>query len=279
MVTAVSKERPNPPDFLPLVVDYRQKAAAAGRIPTNFVRRELGPTESEILTGRMIDRSLRPLFPPGFSNDTHMVCNVLAVDGVHDPEIVSINAASAALVLSDIPWNGPIGAVRVGLIDNELIVNPTRKELAKSDANLVVVAADQSLLIMLEGSANNVSQSDFLKAIKFGVKKCQSIVQSLIQLRKFGKPKRTWTPPEPWNPDVTNLLESLSRQKLIDIFHDTSHDKLSRDNAVRTLKAEVLNKVKTDITTTVETEAYCMKVLENITKNICRSITLNEDKR
>lgn len=114
MVTAVSKSKPTNSNFLPLVVDYRQKSAAAGRIPTNFFRRELGPTEREILTSRVIDRSIRPLFPANFQCDTQIICNMLAVDGINSPDIISINAASAALSLSDIPWNGPVGAVRVG---------------------------------------------------------------------------------------------------------------------------------------------------------------------
>ncbi|RZF43079.1 hypothetical protein LSTR_LSTR001257 [Laodelphax striatellus] len=177
MVTAVSKPKPTPSSFLPLVVDYRQKAAAAGRIPTNFLRRELGPSEHEILVSRVIDRSLRPLFPAGFNYETQLVVNLLAVDGIHDPEILSINAASAALCLSDIPWNGPIGAVRVGLIDNEVVINPSRKELTNSDLNLIVVATSQSLVVMLEGFCNNILQQYFLKAIKSGVKECQKIVQ------------------------------------------------------------------------------------------------------
>eukprot|EP00064_Thunnus_orientalis_P011649 superscaffoldBa00001701_g11680 len=108
MVTAVSKTKPSPSQFMPLVVDYRQKAAAAGRIPTNYLRRELGTTDNEILTSRLIDRSIRPLFPAGYFYDTQILCNLLAVDGVNDPDVLAINAASAALALSDIPWNGPI---------------------------------------------------------------------------------------------------------------------------------------------------------------------------
>lgn len=113
MVTAVaSKDKKMLGNFMPLSVDYRHKYAAAGRIPTNFVRREMGPTEKEILTSRLIDRSLRPLFPSNFCYETQVVCNMLAVDSVYPPDILSINAASLALSISDIPWNGPVGAVR-----------------------------------------------------------------------------------------------------------------------------------------------------------------------
>lgn len=118
MVTVVSKTKPSSSNFMPLTVDYRQKAAAAGRIPTNFHRREMAPSEHEILTSRLIDRSLRPLFPHNYFYETQIVCNLLAVDGVHDPEVLCINASSLALSLSDVPWNGPVGAVRVGMIGN-----------------------------------------------------------------------------------------------------------------------------------------------------------------
>ena len=120
------------------------------------MRRELGPTEKEILCSRMIDRSLRPLFPDSYFYETQIVCNLLSVDGVNDPEVLAINAASAALAVSDIPWNGPVAAVRVGLIDGEVVTNPTRKEMAKSQLNLVVSATSGNLVVMLEASAENV---------------------------------------------------------------------------------------------------------------------------
>uniref|UniRef100_A0A8D9FDM9 polyribonucleotide nucleotidyltransferase n=1 Tax=Cacopsylla melanoneura TaxID=428564 RepID=A0A8D9FDM9_9HEMI len=168
MVTAVSKARSQSgtQSFLPLTVDYRQKAAAAGRIPTNFLRRELGASETEILASRLIDRSIRPLFPSSFTNDTQIMCNLLAVDGVHDPEVLAINASSAALAVSNIPWNGPVGAVRLGRINNDIIINPTRKQILESDLNLVVVSAPHNLVVMLEGSAHGILQPDFLHAIK-----------------------------------------------------------------------------------------------------------------
>lgn len=113
MVTAVSSmDKRTPGSFMPLTVEYRQKYAAAGRIPTNFLRRELGPTEKEILTSRLIDRSLRPLFPAGFRYETQLICNILAIDSNYSPDVLSINAASLALAMSDIPWNGPVAAVR-----------------------------------------------------------------------------------------------------------------------------------------------------------------------
>ncbi|KAL5008315.1 hypothetical protein ScPMuIL_013896 [Solemya velum] len=190
LVTTVSKSKTTS-SFLPLTVDYRQKAAAAGRIPTNYLRRELGPTEKEILTSRMIDRSIRPMFPSGYMCETQVMCNLLAVDGANDPDIVCINAASAALSLSDIPWNGPVGAVRVGFIDKEVVLNPTRRQLQHSTLNLVVVATEENKVVMLEAAADHILQQDFLKAIKQGVKEAQAVVSKIKEIQaQYGKPKR-----------------------------------------------------------------------------------------
>lgn len=260
-------------------MDYRQKAAAAGRIPTNFLRRELGPNEHEVLTSRLIDRSLRPLFPAGFTNDTQIMCNLLAVDGVHDPDVLSINAASAALMLSDIPWNGPVGAVRVGMLGEDLVVNPTRRELSQSSLNLIVVAANQNLVVMLEGGANNILQQDFNKAIKFGVKECQAIVKGLLQLKEFAKPKREFNPPKPPDENVVNFVKLLAEARLREIFSDVSHDKLSRDNAVKVVRNEVMEKVREGVATTPELESYCSSIFDNICKQIFRNLIMERNIR
>lgn len=193
MVTSVSRgTAASSASFVPLTVDYRQKAAAAGRIPTNFLRRELGPTEREILTGRVIDRSLRPLFPPGYFYDTQLVCNLLAVDAVNDPDVISINAASAALAVSDIPWLGPIGAVRVGLIGNDVVINPTRKESSLSKLDLLIAGTEEKHVLMMEGSASEPVQMPYLlKAIKASTKEIVRIIKGIKLLQKSaGKSKR-----------------------------------------------------------------------------------------
>ncbi|CAH4038126.1 unnamed protein product [Pieris brassicae] len=243
--TVVSKAKQSSASFLPLVVDYRQKAAAAGRIPTNFLRKELGPTEREILTSRLIDRSLRPLFPQNYYYDTQIVCNMLAVDGTNLPETTAINAASAALALSDVPWSGPVGAVRLGQIDNEIIVNPTRRELEQSSLNLVVTAAATNLVVMLEGNAKDILQQDLLKAIKLGTKEAQHIVRSIEKLQKdHGKTKREFEVPNPINQSVIDSIKTLSNMKIREILSDFSHDKISRDNAVSDLRQIVLNQLR-----------------------------------
>lgn len=208
------------------------------------------------------------------------MCNLLAVDGINHPDILSINAASTALALSDIPWNGPVGAVRVGLCNNNLITNPTRRELSSSELNLVVVSAAQNLVVMLEGSANNVLQQDIMKAIKFGVKECQHVIDGINHLRKeFGKPKRQF---EVKNVDDTNgnletVIDSLCEIKLREIFSNNNHDKMSRDMAVRDVKTEVIENLKSNFDN-LNLEV-CSLIFDKISKNIFRKLVFETNTR
>uniref|UniRef100_A0A8B9NBP0 Polyribonucleotide nucleotidyltransferase 1, mitochondrial n=1 Tax=Accipiter nisus TaxID=211598 RepID=A0A8B9NBP0_9AVES len=278
MVTAVSKTKPSASQFMPLVVDYRQKAAAAGRIPTNYLRRELGSTDKEILTSRVIDRSIRPLFPVGYFYDTQILCNLLAVDGVNDPDVLAINGASAALALSDIPWNGPIGAVRVGLVDGETIINPTRKQMSSSALNLVIAGAPQNQVVMLEASADNILQQDFCHAIKVGVKHTQQIIQGIQQLvKEQGVVKRTvqklFVAPE----EIVECVKKLAFNKIYAVFTDSSHDKISRDEAINKIRLETEEQLKEKFP---EAEPY--EIIESfnmVSKDIFRNLVLNEYRR
>ncbi|NXK19355.1 PNPT1 nucleotidyltransferase, partial [Arenaria interpres] len=278
MVTAVSKTKPSASQFMPLVVDYRQKAAAAGRIPTNYLRRELGSTDKEILTSRVIDRSIRPLFPVGYFYDTQILCNLLAVDGVNDPDVLAINGASAALALSDIPWNGPIGAVRVGLVDGETIINPTRKQMSSSALNLVVAAAPQNQVVMLEATAENILQQDFCHAIKVGVKHAQQIIQGIQQLvKERGVVKRTvqklFVAPE----EIVECAKGLAFNKIYAVFTDSSHDKISRDEAINKIRLETEEQLKEKFP---EAEPYeIMESFNVISKDIFRNLVLTEYRR
>lgn len=185
LATSVCKSKhppgtPVPPSpYVPLTVDYRQKSAAAGRIPTNFLRRETGPTDREILSGRVIDRSIRPLFPKGFGLDTQVICNLLSVDGSYDPDVVALNAASASLASSDIPWNGPVGAVRVGFVDGVVLVNPSRREMAKSRLNLVISGNYKGEAVMLEAEAGNLEHGFFVDAVAVGLEACSDIAKGI----------------------------------------------------------------------------------------------------
>uniref|UniRef100_A0A3B4YQA3 polyribonucleotide nucleotidyltransferase n=1 Tax=Seriola lalandi dorsalis TaxID=1841481 RepID=A0A3B4YQA3_SERLL len=258
MVTAVSKTKPSPSQFMPLVVDYRQKAAAAGRIPTNYLRRELGTTDNEILTSRLIDRSIRPLFPAGYFYDTQILCNLLAVDGVNDPDVLAINAASAALALSDIPWNGPIGAVRVGMVDGELLINPSRAEMTSSSLNLIVAGAPSSQVVMIEASAENVLQQDFCHAVKVGVKHTQQIIQAIQQLVREQKVTKR-TPVKVFSAP-TDMVEHISR-----------------DEAVNKIRLETEEDVKEKFP-----QAEHFEVIESfnvVSKEVFRNLVLNEYRR
>ncbi|XP_065075694.1 polyribonucleotide nucleotidyltransferase 1, mitochondrial [Ochlerotatus camptorhynchus] len=280
MVTAVAKQKPSGGNnsFLPLVVDYRQKAAAAGRIPTNFLRRELGPSEKEILAARLVDRSIRPLFPAEYRSDTQLVCNMLAIDSSNLPDVQAINAASAALSLSDIPWNGPIGAVRVGLVDNEVIINPTRKELQLSSLDLVVTAAKQNLVVMLEGRGNIVNDNDLRMAIKKGTQEAQLIIYGIERLQKaFGKTKRALEPLPQAEEEIEAAVRTMSEMRLREIFRDFAHDKFSRDQAVSKTRTDTIDKVWSSYPSV--DPGLITECFNRFSKSVFREMIFEEDRR
>ncbi|OCT77740.1 polyribonucleotide nucleotidyltransferase 1, mitochondrial [Xenopus laevis] len=278
MVTAVSRTKPSPSQFMPLVVDYREKAAAAGRIPTNHLRREMGTTPHEILTSRIIDRSVRPLFPAGYFYDTQILCNLLAVDGVNKPDVLAINGASAALALSDIPWNGPVGAVRVGLVDGEFIINPTRKEMSSSVLNLVVTGGVQSQIVMMEAAAENVLQQDFCHAVKLGVKHSQQIIQGIQQLAKeHGKEKRTIQKVFQAPAEIVEFAKQYASEKIHAVFSDFTHDKISRDEAINKIRLETEEILREKFP---DAEPFgIMEAFSVVSKDVFRNIVLNEYRR
>src|SRR3989442_12840898 len=153
-------------DYFPLTVDYREKAAAVGKFPGGYFKREGRPTEKEVLTARMTDRPLRPLFPKGYLYDTQIVGTLMSADGQNDPDMLSINGASAALMVSDIPFAGPVGAVRVGRIGGQFVANPTWAQRAESDLDLVYVGTENDV-IMIEGAGSEIPEEDFIKALEF----------------------------------------------------------------------------------------------------------------
>src|SRR5438094_7497404 len=177
-------------DFFPLTVDYREKAAAAGRFPGGYFKREGRPTEKEILTCRMIDRPIRPLFPKGWYNEVQVQSILLSADGENDPDILSIIGASAALMVSDIPWAGPLGAARIGRVKGQFVANPTHAQMAESDLDLVYVGNEKEL-VMFEGAAKEISEADFNAALQFGHASCQPIIAAQKELtQRVGKSKR-----------------------------------------------------------------------------------------
>src|SRR5467141_2129375 len=177
-------------DYFPLTVDYREKVAAVGKFPGCYFKREVRPTEKETLTSRMIDRPLRPLFPQGYFYDTQIISILLSADGQNDPDILALNGASAALSISDIPFAGPIGAVRVGRVNGEFVANPTHDERAQSDLDLVYVGTENDV-IMIEGSAKEIPEADFVKALEFAHGHAREMIRIQRELAaQVGKPKR-----------------------------------------------------------------------------------------
>jgi polyribonucleotide nucleotidyltransferase len=223
-------------DFFPLTVDYREKAAAAGKFPGGYFKREGRPTEKETLTSRMIDRPLRPLFPQGYFYDTQIISILLSADGENDPDILAINGASAALCVSDIPFAGPIGAVRVGRVKGEFVANPTHTQRAESDLDLVYVGTEDNV-IMIEGSARELPEGEFIKALEFAHGHAGAMIRVQKELAGMAaKPKRE-----------APLIQVS--QELLDIAYQVAGDriegalytegKVARAKAVDTLREEV----------------------------------------
>lgn len=203
-VVAAKESRPGQ-DFFPLTVDYQEKTFAAGRIPGGFFKREGRPSEKEILTSRLIDRPIRPLFPDGFTNEIQIVVTVLSLEPEIDPDIVAMIGASAALALSGVPFGGPIGAARVGYRDGDYVLNPTAQQLKDSQLDLVVAGTEKAVL-MVESEARELSEEAMLGAVMFGHSQMQSIIQGIRELAKeAGVEPWDWQPPA----EDDQLLESV----------------------------------------------------------------------
>ncbi len=231
-------------DFFPLTVDYREKFAAAGRFPGGYFKRESRPNEKEILTSRLCDRPLRPLFPKGFMNEVQVIGMALSIDGIHEPDILMVNAASAALMISDIPWNGPIGCVRVGEIDGEFIANPTQEQMFDSTLDLIYVGNEKEMM-MIEGSADFISKERFEEALVFGQERIQPIIAAQKELAsQVAKAKSEFELYVP-KPEILALCRELTGNRLEDaIFID---DRQARGAAVGEIKAEVSEAVKAKV--------------------------------
>jgi polyribonucleotide nucleotidyltransferase len=223
-------------DFFPLTVDYREKAAAVGKFPGGYFKREGRPTEKETLTSRMIDRPLRPLFPKGYFYDTQIISILLSADGQNDPDILAMNGASAALSISDIPFAGPIGAVRVGRVNGEFVANPTHDERAQSDLDLVYVGTENDV-IMIEGSAKEMPEAEFTKALEFAHGHAREMIQAQKDLAaRVGKPKR-----EAQLLPVKQELVEIVRQVVGDRIEQAlrTEGKSARAKAILALREEV----------------------------------------
>ncbi|MDD3474244.1 MAG: polyribonucleotide nucleotidyltransferase, partial [Syntrophaceae bacterium] len=248
LVTAVAEKHGREGiDFFPLTVDYLEMTYAAGKIPGGFFKREGRPTEKEILTARFIDRPIRPLFPKGFTAETQIIATVLSSDGENEPDMMAINGASAALHISDIPFGGPIGAVRIGRVEGNLIINPSSVEDTYSDLNLIVVGSRQGI-VMVEGGFDRVSEDAILDAIYIGYEEILKIVSAQEELRaQCGKPKRETVAPvedadllkrirEEWGPKVREMLNispKLERRSELSDLYGSIIESLGDDGKER----------------------------------------------
>jgi len=223
-------------DYFPLTVDYREKAAAVGKFPGGYFKREGRPTEKETLTSRMIDRPLRPLFPQGYFYDTQIISILLSADGENDPDILAINGASAALCVSDIPFIGPIGAVRVGRVNGQLVANPTHPEREQSDLDLVYVGTENDVL-MIEGAAKELPEADFVKALEFAHGHAREMIQIQKELAsQAGKPKREM-PLLQVNQDLLEIAYRVAGDRIEGALY--TEGKVAGTKAIDALREEV----------------------------------------
>ncbi|HYS95702.1 MAG TPA: polyribonucleotide nucleotidyltransferase [Chthoniobacterales bacterium] len=261
-------------DYFPLTVDYREKAAAAGKFPGGYFKREGRPTEKETLTSRMIDRPLRPLFPQGYFYDTQIISILLSADGENDPDILAINGASAALSVSDIPFAGPIGAVRVGRVNGQFIANPTHSERQQSDLDLVYVGMENDV-IMIEGAANQIPEADFAKALEFAHGQAREMIRIQKELAsQIAKPKREM-PLLNVKPELLEIAYQVAGDRIEGALYTSG--KVARAKAIEALREEVKMAI---LEKHPETDAFSIsQAFDHVQKKAFRISILDKKKR
>jgi len=279
LVTATMAKEPREGiDFFPLLVDYEERMYAVGKVPGGWGRREGRPGEAAILAARMIDRPLRPLFPEGMRNDVQIVATILSVDQDNAPDITALIGASAALCISDIPFNGPVGGVIVGRVDGQFVINPTCEQQQKSDLHLVV-AGTKDAVTMVEAGANEVPEDVILEAIKFGHQYVIALVEFQEEIvRQIGQPKKEFEPPE-----IDSAVDQWVRERGTDRLNEAlrNADKLSReedvDNVRLTLHAEFMEEFGEE--TFAEKQQCLDQVIAALIKEIVRNMIIHEKRR
>src|ERR1700733_3217586 len=277
LVAAVAATKAKPgQDFFPLTVDYREKAAAAGKFPGGYFKREGRPTEKEILTCRLTDRPIRPLFPKGWYNEVQVHGIVLSADGENDPDILSIIGASAALMVSDIPWAGPLGAVRVGRVGGKFVANPTHAEMLESDLDLVYVGNDKDI-VMYEGAAKEITEADFNAALKYAQEAIQPIIAAQKELvAKAGKKKRE-IPLNIVPDEILQEAKKLAGDSFVPAL--LTPGKLARENACKAIQDEVGKKLVEKFSAERVTEFVIKDAFYYIQKEAVRKLILESGKR
>jgi polyribonucleotide nucleotidyltransferase len=274
LVSVVSANDERDMGFLPLTVEYQEKIYAAGRIPGNYFRREIGrPSEKETLTARLIDRPIRPLFPKGYLYETQVIATVLSMDRENDADSLAMIGASAALEISDIPFAGPIACVRVGRLDGKLVVNPTIPELENCDIN-IIVAGSRTGVVMVEGGSRKASEKDMLDAIFFGHAAMQPIIDMQVELKEAcGKEKREFMPPEK-DAALVQLVEGKAATPIREAV--LIPEKMERYATLRKVKTEIFEGLGEDY---ADRRKEVYEILSDLQKSICRNLILKEGRR
>ncbi len=272
LVTAVAtEEAKEDQDFFPLQVEYREKTSAAGKFPGGYIKREGRPTEKEILSSRLIDRPIRPLFPNEFKNETQVIAFVFSHDGENDADVLGAVGASAALTISDIPFDGPMAEVRVGRVDGKFVVNPTLQQLRISDIELVVAGTADSIM-MVEGESKEISESELLDALKFAQEEIKKLVQIQLELKaEAGKQKREIVPAVV-DENIKNDVYELAYEKFKGIVHSvlSKEERSAKNKELLTYVKEALAEKHP------EQEKIIGELLHDLEKELMRSRILAE---
>ena len=272
LATVVADLEPKPGlDFFPLTVNYQEKAYAAGKIPGGFFKREGRPSEKETLVSRLIDRPIRPLFAKDFQNETQVIATVISYDGENDPDIVAMIAVSAALTLSGVPFMGPIAAARVGYVNNEYVLNPTKAQLEEDCELDLVVAGTDSAVLMVESEAKELSEEVMLEAVTFGQDSFKPVIKAIIKLaEKAAKEPREIK--EINLSDLQNSVSEIVKEKLLLAYKES--DKQTRSNKISEIKSELISKIISDENADIS-ESDVGSVFKNIEKDIVRGSILD----
>ena len=280
LVTVCEAQLDTPKDFFPLTVEYAERMYAAGRIPGNFFRREIGrPSDHETLVARLIDRPIRPLFPKGYGNEVQVLATVISADGENDPDVLCITAASAATCISNIPFAGPVAGARLGRVDGQFVLNPTTEELKRSDMD-IVLAASRDAVVMVEGEAKLVKEQDLIDGLNWAHKAIQPLIDAQEELVKLaGKTKTEFVPKED-DPELFAYVEELAiKSGMEDALRTT--DKLQRKDARKAVKDKVKALMATDERYADDpvAQAAIGEVLEHLEKKLVRQRVINEGTR
>jgi polyribonucleotide nucleotidyltransferase len=275
LTTACMAPTANDRDFLPLTVDYRENTYSAGKIPGGFFKREGRPSEKEILTSRLIDRPMRPLFPESWRNETQIVSMVLSADSDNDPDVIAVTGASAACYVSDLPFEKPIAAVRVGLLDGQLVANPTVADQKKSLLN-IVIAGTEDAIVMVESGALEVSEEAVVDALEFGHAQIKKIVGAIKELFKKINPTKVKVEPLPFDEGLYKEIAKKYGDRLHDAIDTQKHPKKESYHLVDALKDEILKAIPEE---DEEKRTLAKRAFERLREEFFRDDILNKRRR